>query len=185
MRFERIVEMLIKTAKGKGANSAKLISAKGIFVEDYVRLKCKYGCKEFAKRFNCPPYTPTVNETKELLKGYHRALLVEFIRLKIVEKQKNIHEIMYDLEREAFLGGLQMAFAYTAGPCKICKRCPAEFAVDPNEFSKKNCKHPSKARPSMEACGIDVFKTARKAGFKINTVKEGESFKSFGLLLLD
>ncbi|MFH1820879.1 MAG: DUF2284 domain-containing protein [Methanobacteriota archaeon] len=185
MKSERIVAQLIKSAREKGANSAKLISARGIFVEEYVRLKCKYGCKEYAKRFTCPPYTPTINETKELLKSYHRALLVEFIRLKIVEKQKNIRKIMYDLEREAFLSGLHMAFAYTAGPCKICKRCPAEFTVNQNEFSKKNCKHPSKTRPSMEACGIDVFKTARKAGFTINAVKEGESFKSFGLLLLD
>jgi hypothetical protein len=30
----------------------------------------------------------------------------------------------------------------------------------------------SKIRPMMEACGIDVFKTARRNGFQIDTRKE-------------
>jgi predicted metal-binding protein len=37
----------------------------------------------------------------------------------------------------------------------------------------------------MEAVGIDVYKTARKAGFSINVVKEGQLYKSFILLLLE
>ena len=185
MRFEKIVEMLRKSAKEKGANSAKLIPIKDIFVEDYVRQKCQYGCDKFARRFTCPPYAPTPHETKKILKKYNQGLLVEFTGLRNKGEQRNVHETMYELEREAFLNGLYKAFAYAAGPCRICGSCPAEKVENPNEFSKKDCKNPEKARPSMEACGIDVYRTARKAGCKINVAKEEERFKSFGLLLLE
>jgi len=38
----------------------------------------------------------------------------------------------------------------------------------------------------MEAVGIDVYSTARRAGFEIHVVREkSEPFKSFGLLLLE
>ena len=185
MKFENIVKMLKKSAKEKGANFAKLILTKDIFVEDYVKQKCQYGCCRFARRFTCPPYAPTPDETRKILKNYKQGLLVEFTGMRNREEQRDVHEIMYELEREAFLNGLYRAFAYTAGPCKICENCPAEKVENPNEFSKKDCKNPEKARPSMEACGIDVYRTARKAGYKINVAKEGECFKSFGLLLLE
>ena len=41
-------------------------------------------------------------------------------------------------------------------------------------------------RPMMEACGIDVFKTARRNGFQVDTRKEtygGWNF--FALVLID
>ncbi len=185
MKLEKVVAGLKKSAGEKVPNTAKLIPASDILLDDYVRLKCKYGCSRFAKRFTCPPYTPTADETRKLLKTYKWALLFEFTGLKDGGMQGNLHEVMYQLEREAFLAGLHRAFAYTCGPCRICKTCPAETIDNPTEFDKKNCKHPVKARPSMESCGIDVFGTARKAGFKITPVKEGENFKSFALLLLD
>jgi len=194
--FGKIVEMLIKRAKEKGANSVKLIPTRDIFVEDYVRQKCRYGCEKFARCFTCPPYAPTPDETRKTLKNYNQGLLIEFTGLREIEagkrgrtirdkeEKRDVHEIMFELEKEAFLNGLYKAFAYAAGPCKICAICPAEKAENSNEFSKKDCKNPLKASPSMEASGIDVYRTARKAGYKINVVKEGERFTSFGLLLL-
>ncbi|HIE08227.1 MAG TPA: hypothetical protein EYP65_00080, partial [Armatimonadetes bacterium] len=51
---------------------------------------------------------------------------------------------------------------------------------------EKGCRHPDLARPSMEACGIDVFKTAREAGFPIEVVPpEGGVENYFALLLLE
>jgi hypothetical protein len=38
----------------------------------------------------------------------------------------------------------------------------------------------------MEACGVDVFATARVAGFPIHTLRErGEAHNLYGLLLLE
>jgi len=186
MMLEEIIQKLQELAVEKGANSTKHINTKNIVVEEWVRLKCKYGCKGYARHFTCPPYSPTTEETKKTLQNYESALLVEFTDLKEKVEQQKIHEIMYDLERTAFLNGLYKAFSYTAGPCRICGSCPAEKVENPNEYSKRECKNQKKARPSMEACGIDVFQTVRKAGYEIDVIKEEDGcFKSFGLLLLE
>lgn len=185
MTLEDIIKRLQEFAVKKGANSTKFIDIKDVFVEEWIRQKCEYGCNGYARHFTCPPYSPTPKETRKRLQNYKQALLVEFSGLKEKEKQQKIHEIMYELEREAFLNGLYKAFSYTAGPCRICGSCPAEKVENPNKYSKKECKNQKKARPSMEACGMDVYQTARKAGYEINIIKEeGNCFKSFGLLLL-
>jgi len=46
-----------------------------------------------------------------------------------------------------------------SGPCNLCDRC------------EKFCRYPSQARPSMEACGIDVFNTVRANGFSIEVLR--------------
>jgi len=38
----------------------------------------------------------------------------------------------------------------------------------------------------MESCGIDVYETARKAGYEIDVVKNyGDCYNRVGLLMLD
>lgn len=191
MTINEAVQKLQDIAKQKGAYSTKLISIKDIFVEDWVRQKCEYGCKGYARHFTCPPYSPTPEETRRRLTSYENALLVNFEGLRQKEQQQKIHEIMFELEREAFLMGLYKAFSYSAGPCRRCeqkrKSCLAEKIVTPNEFSKKKCANQKRARPSMEACRINVFKTVRNAGYEIDVVQKekDECFKSFGLLLLE
>jgi predicted metal-binding protein len=65
------------------------------------------------------------------------------------------------IEREAFLAGFYKAFALGNGPCDLCESC----ALD-----AKDCRHPGESRPAMEACGIDVFMTARTAELPIEVV---------------
>ncbi|MGC8817347.1 MAG: DUF2284 domain-containing protein [Candidatus Hadarchaeum sp.] len=179
------LQVLIEKARKVGANSAKIISTDDVFVEDYVRIKCQYGCGMYGLRLTCPPYTPTPEETRKWLKSYRRALLIEFINLKDKEDLHQVHEKGIELEREAFLSGYYRALILVAGPCRYCNPCVAEKAEDRRMLSKADCKYPRKARPSMEAVGIDVYQTARKAGFNINVVKDGENYKCFVLLLLE
>ena len=48
-----------------------------------------------------------------------------------------------------------------AGPCFLSTECPGDWL-----------RHPRKARPSMEACGIDVCVTARASGYPCQVVKD-------------
>jgi predicted metal-binding protein len=42
------------------------------------------------------------------------------------------------------------------------------------------------ARPSMEACGIDVFKTARDNGFRIDVVRSHDDERNcYGVVLVE
>jgi predicted metal-binding protein len=45
--------------------------------------------------------------------------------------------------------------------------------------------HPDQARPSLEACGVDVFTTAARAGLRLAVAPvPGRYVKYMGLLLL-
>jgi predicted metal-binding protein len=80
------------------------------------------------------------------------------------------------LERELFLVGYHRALGMGAGSCRLCKEC------DPSG----PCRFPHQARPSMEACGIDVYTTVRQAGWEIEVVQTKESpFRLFGLVLME
>ena len=85
-----------------------------------------------------------------------------------------LRKIVADLEREIFLDGYYKAFGMASGPCRFCKAC------DTNE----PCKHPYKARPSMEACGVDVYQTARNCGFELEVVKTEDCPYSYVALIL-
>lgn len=112
MKFQEVIKKIEEIALKKGANSIKLIKTNNIFIEDWVRLKCMFGCEFYARCFTCPPYSPPPNKTREIIENYKYAILVEFEFLQEKQQKVKVYEIMYELEREAFLSGLYKAFAY-------------------------------------------------------------------------
>ena len=158
----------IKSAKRLGAAESKIVSPRSVVTAEWVRMKCQFGCGGYARSLTCPPNSPTPAETKKLLAEYRRALLVH------AHKSTDVRGIMTALEREAFLDGYWKAFALAAGPCSYCRACG------------EICRHPEKARPSMEACGIDVFSTVRANGYPIEVVtSRRQQTDRYGLLLLE
>jgi predicted metal-binding protein len=92
------------------------------------------------------------------------------------DKYADIRRIVTDLEREIFLAGFYKAFGYACGPCSLCKECDFEGG----------CRHAYQARPAMEASGIDVFATARAAGFPIEVISRAEQCQNYyGLVLVE
>jgi predicted metal-binding protein len=155
-----------------GAKKAKLISAKSIKTGPWVRYKCQFGCDGFGECLTCPPYSPGPEQTQKIIDSYSKAILIHTPS----GWKADISDIVSKLEKEAFLAGYYKAFAMGAGPCRLCQECNL----------KGGCRHADKARPSMEACGIDVFKTARNNGFTINTLDSlGCKAAYFGLVLIE
>jgi predicted metal-binding protein len=160
----------IRRACELGALEAKVISPHQVFTAEWVRRKCQYGCDGFGERLTCPPYSPTPQETRRMLDEYDTALLIH-----CPSEEVNVHTIICALEREAFLSGYYKAFGMSAGPCLLCDTCNVH----------KLCRHADQARPSMEACGIDVYQTARTAGYPIEVVRNHSCAQNYyGLLLL-
>lgn len=162
-----------------GVDDAKLIHPKTVIVADWVRLKCQFGCDEYGQRLTCPPYSPAPETTRQLLSHYEQALLLRLDRPGggMEEKKRlRMEEVVADLEREIFLAGHERAFGMSAGPCTLCETCDISAP----------CLLPSKARPSVEACGIDVYTTVRKAGWNIEVAQTCESsYSVFGLILIE
>ena len=92
------------------------------------------------------------------------------IRLKL-------HHIINKVEAQASMLGYRFATGFKAGACKLCPECTVKN-------SKGVCRHPYQSRPSMEAVGIDVFKTAENAGLPFDIVTKNKAVWN-GLILIN
>jgi len=165
-------ETLCRMAAEKaGVKDAKIVSPSDVETARWVRLKCQFGCDGYGQCLVCPPFTPTPEEMRKVLDAYRRAILIHF------EAEAKIKAMVVELEREIFLRGASRAFGLGAGPCYFCKKCPVD---------EGQCRHAERARPAMEACGIDVFSTVKKAGFPIEVVRPARQCPNYyGLVLVD
>ena len=169
------VEVYCKETLEMGVDGARAIDPRSIVTAEWVRMKCQYGCPGFGMRLCCPPHTPTPDLTRKVIDSYEKAILLHQ-RLKKGEKKKAFNEAIVRLEVKIFLDGYYKAWSMGSGPCRLCKEC------DPTGL----CKHGYEARPSMEACGIDVFKTARDNGFVVEVVRTHEEERNlFGVILVE
>lgn len=163
----------VKEAIALGADDAKIIKTDTIVTGPWVRWKCRYGCDGYNSSLCCPPNTPDYRETRELVDSYDRALLAHFT--DPLGTRPDPTGIVTTLERDVFLAGYYKAFALGAGPCNLCNECSMDV-----------CRHPAKARPSLESCGVDVFLTARNNGYKIEVVKDYNCpMNRFALVLIE
>lgn len=165
------VNLLIKKARELGARDARRISPRTIVTARWVRLKCQYGCGGYGLCLTCPPFSPSPDETARMLRDYRAALLIHG------DDHTDVTRIATALEREAFLAGFYKAFAMGSGPCRCCPDC---------NLKTKECRHPQDSRPAMEACGIDVYQTARNNGYPLEVVRNQDDPQNYyGLLLLE
>jgi predicted metal-binding protein len=163
-----------------GMNDAKLIHPRSIVTAEWVRMKCQFGCPDFNRGLCCPPYTPSPELTRKVLDSYQKAILLQFQYQRAKDKERvkgfNFNGVIVRLEIEMFLDGYYKAWSMGAGSCRLCKEC------DPTGL----CRHGDEARPSMEACGIDVFKTARENGFPIEVVRTRDEERNiYGVILVE
>jgi predicted metal-binding protein len=80
------------------------------------------------------------------------------------------------LEREAMRAGYSLAVGFVSGACQVCEKCAGlETGI---------CVHQDKARMSEDALGVNVKKTAAKAGIDV-IFPFPKNPESFALLLID
>jgi len=171
----KAVEAYCQESLELGVDRAELIDPRSVTTAEWVRMKCQFGCPGFGMSHCCPPHTPTPEVTRKVIDSYQKAILLHR-RLTKGERSKNFTETIVRLEIKIFLDGYYKAWSMGSGPCRLCKECDLSAS----------CRHGYEARPSMEACGIDVFKTARDNGFPIAVVKtHGEEKNIYGLILVE
>jgi len=162
-------EDLVSLATQLGAIEAKIIDPGSVVTAAWVRLKCQFGCDGYDSTLMCPPHSPTPEVTRRVLDSYKKAILIR------ADDNVDVSEIAVKMEREAFLADYYKAFSFGSGPCRLCRECPFD-----------ECRHADRARPSMEASGIDVFATARENGFPIEVLRDYSCKGNYyGLLLLE
>ncbi|MDK2895902.1 MAG: hypothetical protein PWP04_22 [Candidatus Atribacteria bacterium] len=168
MKEKTLTEIFEATLTGK-VKSYQFINPQAVVVAEWVRFKCQFGCDGYAQSLTCPPYSPEPSRTKKMLEEYGRAAI-----LWKPGNYGNLRKIATDLERTLFLSGYYKALAIPSGPCELCNPCPLEYP----------CSHPEYARPSMEACGIDVYSTVRQYSFPIEVVRSRSCQPNYYALIL-
>ncbi len=88
---------------------------------------------------------------------------------------KKGQEVALAMEKEAMLSqGCQFSFAMA-----LCVQCEECAYPDP-------CLFPHLARPAMDAYGVDIGKTLKPLGFKVEFDKQGKLLPAwYGMVLLD
>jgi predicted metal-binding protein len=166
-----------------GATHAKVVDPESVVTAPWVRWKCRFGCTGYDLRYCCPPDTPTPEETRAVIDCYNRAILFHTKAEKKpgesrIKRHSKYFNRLIELEGEMFKDGYYKAFLFLAGPCHLCKECAKGEGAP--------CNFGGMARPSMEACGIDVYLTARNNGFHIQPLREkGETQNGYCLMLVD
>ena len=79
---------------------------------------------------------------------------------------RNFHrqsaDIVYAVERQAYKDGHHLAVGFGGGSCKdyLCQGMLCQF------LDSGRCRFPHRARPAMEAVGIDVISLINKVGWE-------------------
>ena len=207
-QIERDLKILCKLAEELGATNVKPVNAKDVVVDERVRLKCLIPpCDDYGLNLMCPPYVMSVQEFREIFSKYKWAILIQ-IEAPITAKMRNqiqeaddvvalyedlkfrdtykkvfdsirlkLHKIVNKVEAKASMLGYRFATGFKAGPCKLCPECIVKN-------SNRICRHPYQSRPSMEAVGIDVFKTAENAGLPFDIPTKSKAVWN-GLVLIN
>jgi predicted metal-binding protein len=170
------LEPYLQMALEKEVTDAAVVETSKVFTEPWVRMKCQFGCSMYGKGLCCPPRTPTPEEMRKILDSYRYGILLHRHIQKGYKYVNDFNDIIVDLERTIFLDGHYKAWAVGSGPCTRCKECNITGT----------CLHPEKARPSMESCGIDVYKTAKQSGLPIQVVRNHSQDRDiYGLVLVE
>jgi len=199
---------LVKKAKELGAVEAKVIPASKVVVEDRVRLKCLTGCDDYGLKFCCPPYAPSVDEFRKLLRDYRYALFMKFKTSAESSEDvtMNVMRYMYDPEvpaqlkekaqdyygkwlvdgKRILLAVLELErLAFNHG-CVFATGFMAGSCMlcTKCDVSQKTCIYPTMMRFPEHAVGINMIKTAKNAGSSVVFPVRGKP-QGAALLLID
>lgn len=158
----------------------KLINVKEIIFEENVKMQCYY-CSKFNNNWRCPPNIPQNIDYKKMILEFTNAALV-YIKMDLnqnnnfedVRRDSSLilHKALLEIESYLWSNNIPNSLTFVGGSCKLCK----------NGCGKEKCNNPGMARTPLEAIGVNVIKSAEKAGISI-AFPPKESLLRVGLLL--
>jgi len=176
-KCDRDLEKYKEMAVELGAAKATIVDVDDIPVEDRVTLKCQVPrCISYGVSAHCPPNTLKPEQLQKMLDDYHKAVFfIKDLPSEIMgisgdtwedlrAAYLDIYKIVSGIESQAFYDGHYLAVGFAAGSCRhtLCiehETCAA--------LQGQSCRHYFRARPSMEAVGIDVYQMVAAAGWDI------------------
>ena len=179
--LQQDLEKYRQRAMELGAMDAKIITSDMILIDERVRAKCiNPKCEWYGTNANCPPYVMDLEQVRKIVNNFHYAIFTWFkvppevitahrdrdVRKRLRSQLKN-HEMISKIEAEAFYDGYHLALGFANGPCKsiFCPDIECSALV-----SGQGCRHPLRARASMEGVGMDAMTMAARVGWDVYPV---------------
>lgn len=205
--------VLEKIALELCCTEAKVIPADQIAIENRVRLRCMIGCPTYGKNLKCPPYTPSVEEFRNMVNEYDFAMVVKLrypeISPELTEKYKpkgedaKLWNLYQDTDKIASTIWSDFAGIYRSMLTLLLELERAAFnqgytlataffggkCMLCEKCNVKNgfCLNPLMARFAVEAMGINMSKTAKNAGMelKFHSKNDPTPITPMAILLID
>jgi len=198
---------LLEEAKRLGARETKIIGSNKVVVEDRVLLKCRAGCDSYGKKLVCPPYTPTPDEFRKILREYRKILIVKFpadaeaeedvgrslqknqcspaIPSDLRERTNKFWDVWGADKRRILLAMLELEkAAFNRGYTLAVSLTAGSCTLCAKCNIEATCTHPTMARYPEHALGVNVKKTLKNAGMSIKFPFEKHP-EGIGMLLVD
>ena len=198
----------MKLALNNGAAQAKTVPAEKVVVEDRVVLKCKIGCNNYGKTLACPPFTPSAEEFRKIVREYSYAMFIKFKskvqaysevyqQLTVAENNPTTSKEVKEkaakfwadwkddkkkmLQSVVDLEKAAMNKGYSLAISFVSGTCQL---CEKCNTETKICVYPNLALWSEDAVGINVGKTSANAGIEVS-FPFAKNPESFALLLAD
>lgn len=206
-KLNSFLEDLCNNASELGASEVATINAGDIVLDERSLLKCMVPmCGNYGVNLTCPPNSISFDDFKRIVMKYSSAILIKVGSVThgkpedingrnslsdiwngttdcdldylqaLKQGQEKMYNIIEKLESLCLNAGYKFAAGLSAGGCSFCNECVGKSSGLP-------CRHPFKARPSMEGLGIDVVATAARAGIRLQFNQGNSSW--IGLILVD
>jgi predicted metal-binding protein len=163
-----------------GASDAVLLPAWEVKIDERVRLKCLVPrCLRAGETPNCPPNGLDLDQVRRAVNQFSWAILFkcnveplqDYVpgRGKSKSEQRQVllfhqksGQVVDALERQAYKDGYHLAMGFGGGSCKdyLCQGLICQV------LDSGRCRFPTRARPAMEAVGIDVVSLINKVGWQ-------------------
>lgn len=148
---------------------------------DEVRAMCEQNtCGRYNRAWNCPPICGSVKELEAACRHFTKGILVNSVtHIKdsfdwegMQEGGRGLCDLLIKIKEFATELDMKDYRIFGGGGCYGCKNC---------SYPDTPCHHPEALFTPIEACGIDVLKLARDAGFKYVNGQNTVTF--FGMIL--
>jgi len=162
-----------------GASQAVVIPANYVTIDERVRLKCLVPrCLRAGETPNCPPYAPDLDLVRRAIDRFSWAVLFkceldasDYVpgkgdtkaeQRRTLSFHRKSADIVFEVERQAYKNGYHLAMGFGGGSCKdyLCHGMICQF------LDSGRCRFPHRARPAMEAMGIDVIALINRVGWE-------------------
>ncbi len=137
--------------------------------EERIRKYCEENqCGSYGKNYTCPPNVGSFDQIRERLKNYSQGYLFQYSReldlkkdvKKLLKSKYDFHRIILKIEDYMQKEGIANTWGLIGGNCGLCDICSIQ--------KDKSCRHPDKARTSLEAIGINVVGLLDNLGLDSN-----------------